>query len=124
MYVPGAISLMIDGSEVLGTDLWDDVNWLWPFVVRAFDECRRKGVGRRGFPDQPITFKVEKVWKGNLLLTVTDGALINRVAVASGGELYEAVGRAALDFFDDFQRLCPGGDGGGEEREIAASWLA
>ncbi|MFI6680468.1 hypothetical protein [Kribbella sp. NPDC050470] len=51
VYVPGAASLVIDGVEVLGIDLWDDVNWLWPFIVQALDDCRRAGAGRRGGND-------------------------------------------------------------------------
>lgn len=54
--MPGAISLTVDGVELLGPELWDDVNWLWPFVILALDECRRSGAGQRYFPDQPIEF--------------------------------------------------------------------
>lgn len=39
-YVPGAISFLVDGTEVFGLDLWDDNNWLWPFLVRAVERCR------------------------------------------------------------------------------------
>ena len=41
-YVPGAIELWIGGVEVLSLELWDDINWLWPFVVQPLDECRRE----------------------------------------------------------------------------------
>jgi hypothetical protein len=81
-YVRGAISLVIDGIDTLGVDLWDDVNWLWPFIVQALDECRRTGSGKRGFPDQPISFKAETAWTGHVLVSVTDGGTIKRTAVA------------------------------------------
>lgn len=122
MYVPGAISLIVDGIEVFGMDLWDDINWLWPYVVQAFDECRRTGLGKRGFPDQPISFIVENAWAGNLLLTVTDGESINRTVVAPADELFEVVARAGLDFFTQLQRLCPANDFGHDEHTILASW--
>ncbi|WP_139346825.1 hypothetical protein [Sinomonas mesophila] len=81
-YVPGAISLTIDGIEILGVDLWDDVNWLWPFIVQALDDCRRTGFGSRGFPDQPISFRVKAAGADQLLVSVTDGESINRKAIA------------------------------------------
>jgi hypothetical protein len=123
-YVPGALSLIIDGAEMLGTDLWDDVNWLWPLVVQALDECRRTGFGRRGFPDQPISFKAELAWAGNVLVTVTDGESIDRSAVAPADELYQVVAREGVQFFNELQRLCPGNEDGLEERGLLASWLA
>lgn len=123
-YVPGAIGLVIDGVDVLGVDLWDDVNWLWPFIVQALDDCRRTGSGKRGFPDQPISFRAETAWAGNTLVSVTDGASINRTAVAPDDELYEAVALAGVEFFAELHRLCPDADMGDEEREILESWLA
>jgi hypothetical protein len=123
MYVPGAVSLIVDGVDVLETDLWDDVNWLWPFIVQALDDGRRTGSGRRAFPDQPIRFKAEAAWAGNTLISVTGGASINRTAVASDTRLYEAVAGAGLEFFGALHRLCPGPDIGREERQILESWL-
>lgn len=62
-YVEGSIVLDVDGCELLSHDLWDDVNWLWPFVVQAVDEALRTGFGEFYFPDQPILF--EDVSKGD-----------------------------------------------------------
>ncbi|GAB3170614.1 hypothetical protein GCM10027059_37340 [Myceligenerans halotolerans] len=124
-YVPGAISLTVDGVELLGTELWDDVNWLWPFVVQAVRECRDSGSGTRHFPDQPITFKVEKAqWGGNVMLTVTTAdRSIHRTAIAPEGEVYETVARAGAEFFKHLRRLC-GSDAVSEEEEAATiSWL-
>lgn len=122
-YVPGAISLVVDGVDLLGVELWDDVNWLWPFVVQALSECRQTGAGRRGFPDQPITFKAEVAWAGTVLLSVTDGEDLDRKVVAPADELYDSVARAGLEFFADLQRLCPNNDMGLEEREVLETWL-
>lgn len=123
-YVPGAVSLVIDGIELLGTDLWDDVNWLWPFIVQALDDCRNTGFGKRGFPDQPISFKAEKARAANTRITVTGGTSINRTAVSSDDQLYETVARAGVEFFAHLNRVCPGSDIGEEERATLESWLA
>lgn len=123
MYVPGAISLVVDGVELFGLDLWDDVNWLWPLMVQALDECRQTGSGKRGFPDQPISITAERAWLGHTLLRVTDGASIDRSAVAPDEELFEAVALAGLRFFIELRRLCPDEDMGREERDILEAWL-
>lgn len=81
-YVQGAISLAIDRAELLGFELWDDVKWLWPFIVQAIEECRRNGTGRRGFPDQPISIEVARVWGDNLRVAVTDGDTILNTALS------------------------------------------
>ena len=120
---PGAISLVVDGTDVPGRDLWDDVNWLWPLVVQALDECRRTGSGKRGFPDQPISFKAENAWSHHTLVTVTDGQSLNRAVAAASDELFEEAAHAGLGFFAALERLCPRSDIGREEREILESWL-
>lgn len=124
-YLPGAISLAVDGVELFGPELWDDVNWLWPYVVQALHECRESGVGRRHFPDQPITFLAEKAqWSGNVLLTVTTSdRSIHRSVVAPEGELYEVVARAGVEFFRHLRRLCGSDAMGAEEEAIVMSWL-
>jgi hypothetical protein len=89
-------------------------------VVQALDECRRTGFGRRGFPDQPISFKAELAWAGNVLVTVTDGESINRSAVAPADELYQVVAREGVQFF--FVDLSAG-HGGGDTRSLRSRWL-
>ena len=69
-------------------------------------------------------FKAESAWAGNLLVSVTDGGPIKRRVLAPADELYEAVARAGLEFFEELQRLCPGTEFGHEEREILGLWLA
>ena len=125
-YVPGAISLIVDGVELLGTDLWDDVNWLWPFIVQALDECRQSGSGTRNFPDQPIAFKAEKAqWGGNVILTVaTSDKSIHRTAVAPGDELYEVAARAGVEFFGELRRLCGPDPASAKEEALLGGWLA
>lgn len=71
-YLQGSIALSVDGVEVMTPSLWDDVNWLWPSVIGAFDDCRRIGAGQIMFPSQPIRFEVEELrtWKPILRVSV------------------------------------------------------
>lgn len=121
-YVRGAISLRIDTVELFGPELWDDVNWLWPLLIRALDDCQATGMGRRGFPSQPIAIVAERAWSGHTRLSVTDGDAINRSAVATDHDLLSAVTAAGLEFFRELRRLCPHDDTGEEERLIIESW--
>ncbi|MBO3102138.1 hypothetical protein KG102_15675 [Cellulomonas fengjieae] len=114
----------MDGVELLGPELWDDVNWLWPFVVQALDECRQSGSGKRYFPDQPVAFTATTQWEGNVLLTVTTSdRSIHRSAVAPSDELYDVVARSGIEFFQELRRLC-GPDPASEVEEAALRrWL-
>lgn len=121
-HVAGAISLRIDGAELLGPELWDDVNWLWPFIVQALDEYRRTGSGKRSFPDQPISFSAESAWTGTALIKVFDGESIERSSTAPDDDLFEEVARAGIFFFEELQRLCPGTSFGVAERTTLDGW--
>ena len=123
MYLPGAVSFTVDGVELFGLDLWDDVNWLWPLLVQVFVDCRGAGSGKRGFPDQPISISAERSWADHTLIRVTDGAAINRSAVAPDRELFESLAAAGSEFFRELRRLCPDDPMGQQEQEILASWL-
>lgn len=122
MYVPGAVSLVIDEVDLMGTDLWDDINWLWPFIVQAVDDYRKSGFGKRGFPDQPISFKVEAVWPGHALVSVVSDSFEHK-AVAPDEDLYEAVARAGLTFFSELRRICSEYDAGDAEIDVLRSWV-
>jgi hypothetical protein len=121
-HVAGAVSLTVDGTELLGTELWDDVNWLWPFIVQALDEYRRTGSGKRGFPDQPISFSAESAWNETALLKVFDGESIDRSSAVPNEDLFKEVARAGILFFDELQRLCPGTTFGVAERTTLEDW--
>lgn len=124
-YVPGAISLSVDGVELLGLALWDEINWLWPYVIQALDECRRSGSGKRYFPDQPILFSAETAgWAGHVLLRVTTSSKsIDRSAVAPADELYGVVARAGIDFIEELRRLCGPEPASAKEETALRRWL-
>lgn len=124
-YVPGAISMSVDGTEVLGLDLWDDVNWLWPFIVQALDECRRTGAGKRFFPDQPIVFRAEKMkWAGNVMITVVNSSKsVNRTVVAPANELYQVLAQSGIEFFQELRRLCGPDPASEKDERTLKEWL-
>ena len=123
-WVPGTIVFAIDGVEVLSFELWDDINHLWPYVVRALEDCRREGQGERYFPDQPLLFRAEMLGSsGQMRLSVTGGG-VKTMAVGPAEEIYEAVAHAALSFFPALHRLCPP-EGPADDQIIAIvkSWI-
>lgn len=122
MYVPGAVSLVVDEVELMGIELWDDINWLWPFIVQAVDDYRKTGTGKRGFPDQPISFKVEAAWPGHALVSVVSDSFEHK-AVVPEDELYSAVAHAGLTFFTELQRICSEYEGDDAEIGVLRSWL-
>jgi hypothetical protein len=106
-HVAGYISFVVDGQPLLDEALWDDVDWLWPYVVQALDECLRDGVGERFFPDQPIRFRAERIGGDRVLLRVNGGS-VDRAVTAGRVETVAAVADAARTFFAELERLVPG----------------
>ncbi len=107
-YVEGSMCVTVDGVPFLAAEDWDDVNWLWPFVVKASQAGEETGYGETMFPDQPLKFSVERLGgSGRIRLSLTATG-INRTAVASASEYYEALADAGLRFFEHLERLAPG----------------
>lgn len=122
-YVQGAIRLVVDDVEVLSTDLWTDVNWLWPLVVDVLDGYRRTGEGSVLFPDQPITFALRTVpGPRGVLVQVTNGADLRRAAVAEEGPLVAALSTAAEEFLAWHERTSERGVVGREQWSLLRSW--
>jgi len=118
-YVEGSLCIEVDGVPFLTADYWDDVNWLWPFVVKASRDCEATGHGETMFPDQPIKFSVDRLGNsGRLRLSLTATGL-SETAVASASEYYEALAGAGLRFFEHLERLAPGA-ADSDQDEIAA----
>lgn len=111
-YVEGFISMTIDGAEMFGPDLWDDVGMLWPGLTIMLDECRENRAGKTSLTERAIPIRLECIrgWPGFLLLTVGRpegdhyGVEMRRTSVAAA-DLYPAVARAYLDTFDNFRRI-------------------
>lgn len=132
-YVEGFISMTIDGVEMFGPDLWDDVGALWPMLTNMLDDCRENRAGETGLFERAIPIRLESIrgWAGFLLLTVGQpegdhyGVEMRRVSVAAA-DLYPAVARAYLDAFDNFRRLNSPKDIGvvsETKKEQLCSWI-
>lgn len=111
-YVEGFISMTIDGVEMFGPDLWDDVGALWPMLTNMLDDCRESRLGETGLFERAIPIRLEYIrgWPGFLLLTVGRpegdhyGVKARRTTVEAA-DLYPAVARAYLDTFANFRRI-------------------
>lgn len=111
-YVEGFISMTIDGTEMFGPDLWDDVGMLWPGLTIMLDDCYENRAGKTSLCERAIPISLESIrgWAGFLLLTVGRpegdhyGVEARRTSVAAA-DLYPAVARAYLDTFAHFRRI-------------------
>ena len=116
--------LDIGHVQVLSLELWDDVNWLWPFIVQAFDECQRLGVGECFFPSQPIRFHVSSIGSTGQIRVLVEGGSIRKVAIAQSSEIFPAVAQGALAFFAALHKICPSpGLADKEIIDLAQSWI-
>jgi hypothetical protein len=111
-YVEGFISLTVDGTEMLGSDLWDDMGMLWPGLTIMLDDCRENGAGNASLAERAIPIRLECIrgWPGFLLLTVgrPEGdhyGVEARRASVEAADLYPAVARAYLDTFAHLRRI-------------------
>lgn len=106
-YVEGAIVLQIDGESVLGFDTWDDVNWLWSFLVDAIDDVRAGRAHSLMFPDQPLELKfLPRPGKGSWI-RVEVSTSPPRGRSVEREELVAAFKEAAIDYFEATPRFAP-----------------
>jgi hypothetical protein len=114
-YVEGAIELEINGIKVLTLELWDDVNWLWPYISQGLIEINTQQQWSTYFPDQPIklTFTTDELRRR---ITVSVFLPADKVfdkpeqhlkASASYEEFRTAMSEAAQEFFRRMAELIP-----------------
>jgi hypothetical protein len=107
-YVEGALCIDVDGVPFLAPADWDDVNWLWPFVVKAAQDCEATGHGETMFPDQPVKFSIDRLGRSGRVRLSLSAEGLSRTAVAGASEFYDALAEAGLHFFEHLERLVPG----------------
>lgn len=101
-YIEGAISLEIDGVELFGLDLWDDLNHLWCYLVDGLVDVMAGKDVKTGFPDQPIDVIMRPI--GSRVVIEVYG----KRATAEREDLIREMSQAALDFLTFAERYNPG----------------
>lgn len=114
-YIDGAIEIVVDGSVVLTSELWDLVDQLWVYLLDALEEHIRTGNrAQRFFPDQPSSFVFCKGrLPSTLRITVDYGS--EAVPLQSGEAPIAEVVKSLLwgggRFFTAMQRIAPSNGG-------------
>ena len=109
-YIEGAVVMSYEGKTLMGENLWDDVNYMWPYLINGLSEILEGKDWHTWFPDQPITFSVEHISPDWLLLHVyaEDEEYVKK-KVPKFEYLSEMV-RAGRDFLSRLYRICPAAD--------------
>lgn len=108
VYVEGSIELEMDGVKVLPKELWDDVNWLWAYIINGLTELTTQAECLIDFPDQPIelSFRIDARWQRMFVeLRLSPDEQVK--ASASYDEFMAAMSEAAQQFFRRMAELIP-----------------
>lgn len=65
-YIEGALELTIGGKPVVTQDMWDDLDFLWPMVIKGLEELTNQGSASVWFPDQPLELAFDRVQRDTL----------------------------------------------------------
>jgi hypothetical protein len=57
-YIPGAVSLIIDGTQILTPRFVDDLDYFWPYLLNAIEELLRDGRSQTGYPSSRIEIEM------------------------------------------------------------------
>jgi len=106
-YFEGAIEFYIDGQMISSIPYWDDVNYLWDFLVGGVEKLARSEEWSTFWPDQPIRLSFTPLPMNDLVRVERTGssdpdvqALANRPALMAmllvgAAEFVEVYGRFA-----------------------------
>ncbi|WP_219149080.1 hypothetical protein [Amycolatopsis sp. TNS106] len=101
----GAIKLEVNGVEVLGQRLVDNIVMMWSRVGSIVNEYGNGRPARMGLPEQNIYFALEPLARKQILVSCEGGSL-GRVAAAAGEEeLLFALRFAGNEFYDKMEEL-------------------
>lgn len=92
-YVEGAIVIRIGSRQLIGPELWDDVNHLWGFAVDALAEVSRGRDATMWWPDQPIGLLMAPI-RDCIQLTIRGQSIC-----VDKAEFIHAMASAAVEFF-------------------------
>ncbi|WEF34093.1 hypothetical protein [Pseudoduganella chitinolytica] len=109
-YIEGVVVMSYQGQTLMGEDFWDDVNYMWPYLLNGLPEIAQGKNWSTRFPDQPITFSVEHIAPDWLLLHVyaEDEEYVKKKIPKC--EYLSEMARAGRDFLSRLYRICQAAD--------------
>ncbi|WP_157738863.1 hypothetical protein [Labrenzia sp. VG12] len=102
-YIDGAISLIIDGVELLGTELWDLVDQLWCYIANGLVEAAGGRTFSTYFPDQPLQISFTPL--GDNVKIIIDCDPFPKSVLVNLQTILNAVLRHMDDLADEFGKL-------------------
>lgn len=103
-YIEGAIELVIDGTELLTTRMWDYVDQLWAYILDGAAKVAEGKNASTFFPDQPIELKLDPIGESARVTVVCDDEV--SASVDRRHFLSEIVREAEI-FFRKLEHLLP-----------------
>lgn len=104
-YIEGAISVTLDGTELLDISLWDYIDQLWAYLVDGICAVAAGESYSCYFPDQPIRIEFEIIGGDQVKIFVGAGG--GRTGVVRREEFVSIFGKAAMRFFLRMTTLVP-----------------
>lgn len=104
-YIDGAISLNINGVEIISTDMWDYVDELWGYIVKGVVKLAKKEASTTYFPDQPIKLSFEHLYGEVIKLSVECEGVTS--AVLNQRELHDSLREHLYKVFEVMKKLAP-----------------
>lgn len=69
-FIEGAVELTIGGKPVVTQEMWDDIDFLWPMIIKGLEELATRGSASVWFPDQPLELALKRVRRETLSVAV------------------------------------------------------
>lgn len=99
-YILGSIEMTAGRKTLISRDVFDDINWLWPFVLQALEEVIAGRVGSRSYPDMPLEI-VFRPHRDRVAIQFGSGPEVSVMR----DELCRALISAATVFYDRLRRF-------------------
>ena len=117
-YVDGAITIAVDGQEILTFKHWDLVDQLWCYIAEGLGKVTKGQVFETYFPDQPLLLRFEMVSPRCMRVTVGHDSY----DVDAKAFIF-AMKRGAKEFFARMKELYPEASDTWDRYERAADAL-
>lgn len=105
-YFEGAIEFYVDGQMISSITYWDDVNYLWDFLVQGVEKLADRQAWDTCWPSQPIRLAFMPVPMNDLVRIERTGTSDPDARVlVERTELMKALLSGAAEFFDVYDRL-------------------